>query len=731
MKKDSQPLVVLYGYMGKGNETHFMGRKGLITISGRRTEIQKVLCHCNGLNRVQDIIGLLPSISSETVQELISLLEDQGIVRESRELHFGFHEDSANPSDFSHDIGLEELERIVKADRVRGRDGKLVKLAASVKSEVLKFARNRRSVRQFVDEQIPMNQLSGLLEATYSQGENGHWSVASGGGLYPLDLYVVVPSANQVIAPGIYRWNPQSKELCILSDQNPSVWIEKVFNAKTILENVACILCVAANLRRSTSKYANLGYRLTLLEAGHAAQNASLFCAEQNLGAVECCGFGDKALARELGLDFPNEAVLTTLIVGTADKSGKEPLVSDRKMVETAGKLRRALVGEDKPITKISLWEPEVRGYAMPKWVANGTYRTDSSLIRQKVAFATGSTSSEATVKVLAEGFERYALEQNRSDRKEKAIDFGEPFLDPRVVVPYSSEQIEFLGGVDTFDPDKKIDWVAGVRQNSGERIWVPRELVYYATKQTLKEGKPFYRASSSGVAAHFDKQIAIDSALYELIERDAFSVTWYAKRPVFSIPHGMLPGGLKSRIASWKKLGYNVSLLDLTIDGPPVVLALIWSDNKTPALCSGASCRPLFLDALDRAFNEAEFMAMSWHRRRVRHGMKMSDIKSPDDHGLFYVDSCNLKYARWLLETTTTAEKRKDFESRLDCFDPIVVDITPKGHTCGLAVVRVLSEKLMPVNFGYGNEHCGHSRLKVLGYTWSMRFPSNPHFFA
>ena len=82
-------------------------------------------------------------------------------------------------------------------------------------------------------------------------------------------------------------------------DKDPSVWLEKVFNAKTILENVACILCVAANLKRSALKYANLGYRLTLLEAGRCGTKTLHYSAQNRTpGAVECCGFGDKALAR-------------------------------------------------------------------------------------------------------------------------------------------------------------------------------------------------------------------------------------------------------------------------------------------------------------------------------------------------------------------------------------------------------------------------------------------------
>jgi len=736
MKVNSQPLAVLYGYKGKRNETHFIGRKGLITICGMSAEIKKILCLCNGLNNVYDIIKRLPSISQEKIIEFISLFEKHRIVRDSRELYMGFHEDTSNPSDFSYDIGLDEIEQIVKSDRVRGRNGIVIKPKGLVTSNVLKIIQKRRSVRQFMDKQITSGQLFGLLEATYSKGKNGHWSVASGGGLYPLDLYIIIINNKQVIPQGIYQWNPDGNKLNLVLDKNPSVWIEKVFNAKTILENVGCILCIAANMKRSASKYANLGYRLTLLEAGHAAQNASLFCVEQNLGSVECCGFGDKALARELDLDFPNEAVITTLMVGTPDNNKDESLFTDRKMVEIAGFLRRTLVGDKKPIADIFVFEPEVSGYAMPKWAAVCTYRPSKnrvslSLIKQKLAFATGCTSSEATVKVLAEGFERYALEQKKSDKKEKVIKLNEPYFDPRLVVPYSPDQLKFLKGIKPFNPNKKIEWVAGERQINGEKIWVPSELVYYATKQTLKNGRFFYRASSSGVAAHFDKQVAIKTALCELIERDAFSVTWYSKRCVYSISGELLPSELRMRILNWEKLGYRVSLLDITLDGPPVALALIWSRDKTPALCSGASCRPLFFDAVDRAFNEAEFMAMSWHRRKSRENMKMDNIKIPDDHGLFYIDPRNLIHAEWLLNSTICSKKRKDFDGNLDHFDPIVIDITPKEYSCGLTVVRVLSEKLMPINFGYGNEHRGHQRMKMLGYKWSTGYPSTPHFFA
>ena len=175
---------------------------------------------------------------------------------------------------------------------MRKHGGNLVELHGLTTSNILKIVRKRRSVRQFVDSRISSCKLSGLLEATYSRGENGHWSVASGGGLYPLDLYIIITSNKQAIPQGIYQWDPDKNELSLILDKDPSVWLEKVFNAKTILENVACILCVAANLKRSALKYANLGYRLTLLEAGHAVQKRFIILHRTEPRAVECCGFG-------------------------------------------------------------------------------------------------------------------------------------------------------------------------------------------------------------------------------------------------------------------------------------------------------------------------------------------------------------------------------------------------------------------------------------------------------
>ncbi len=739
MHMSSQPLVVLYASKRSGNKTIFIGRNGLVEINGKSRVIQRILCFCNGLNTVSEIVGKMSGTDSRGVVEILDVLEERGIVRDSRELYLAFHEDSSSASEFTHELTTKNdgLNPWAGLSSLQGERHAVFTSSQVMKSDLLDMMGRRHSTREFKRGNPSKEFLFGAMISAYGKFSGGHRSVPSGGGLYTLFVYLLVLNDYQCIPKGVYRWVVEHNQLIGVECDEVDIWITKTFNAQTVLENASFVVCIGADLDRSAVKYSNRGYRLVLLEAGHSAQNVSLFCAEQGLGCVEYCGFDDLGLAQNLGLKFPREAILTTLIIGVPDDQTKAAnFVSDVQMVAAASKLYQSLVIEAGIVRDVSVVEIRVRDYTMPLWVAECTYQMRGGQVRHRtskrdLAFATAAMSSEAMVKVLAEAFERYAAEHGHSDFFGDVAALDAEFLDPRIYTPYTPYQFDRLGDITPFDPRKKIEWVVGTRQNGGSKVWIPRDLVYFSENRSTQKGEVCYRASSSGVAAHFDRDIAIRSALYELIERDAFCVTWFSERKVPSVLPGLLPGNIRSRILHWERMGYKVTVLDITIDGPPVVMVLIWSESKSPALCSGAACRPCVMDAIRKAFDEAEFMAMTWHRRKSVRGMQFEDIVSPDDHGLFFVDHKNLGMVEWLLKSPVISEVRPDFEGDLSRYDPIVVDITPPNPSPGLVVVRVLSAKLMPINFGYGNEHRGHLRMDELGYKWSMDYPSNPHFFA
>jgi len=741
MNGTSQPMVVLYGRKSRKDELTFLGRSGHISLQGDVNAFEAVLQLCNGLQTVEEICAQIKGMDTEQVLEFLSACEMQGIVQDSRELYLRFHEDSVNPELYSLDLGAEDVAKLQTSPRLRARAGKAFTLKSPDNAGILKTLEKRRSVRRFQEGKVAEKTLSGLLRSLYSVSTSRHWTVPSGGALYPLDIYIAVISPNQVLPQGTYRWEAETASISLISDRNPHLWISRSLNAVSLVENSAFVIAVAASLKRSASKYANRGYRYALLEAGHAAQNAYVFCAGKGLGLVEYGGFNDEILAHELGLVFPEEAVLTTLIIGTEDQTDIASTTNDQETVETARRLRHSLVGKSKPVKKIVFWDPDVMGYRMPRWITMAAYQPpynerNRTMIERCKAYATGRTTSEAVIKCLAEAFERFAWERYRSDKTSTARGLGEEefFVDPRAVVPYAPQQmkrLKHLEGVVPYDPRQPIDWVEGSFHISGARIWVPSELVFSPRRQGRGVRPPFYRASSNGIAAHFDQNKAVETALYELIERDAFSTLWYSKRPVSAVHHDQFPEDIRERIAFWESHGYKVTILDITLDGPPVALVLIWSRDKHPALVSGAGSRKTFLDAAIRAFDEAEFMAMTWHERRAKPKMRPEDVRSPDNHGQFYVDRRNLRHAEWLLEPPTVKDFPKDYNGDFSLFEPVVVNITPKEHSCGLTVIRVVSEKLMPINFGFGNEHYRHSRMRVVGLKWNTPYPAVPHFFA
>ena len=130
-----------------------MGRKGIITLSGKVAMIKRLLRLCNGITKLHDIKNQMPLVDPEEISELLTLCEAYGIVRDSRELYIGFHEDSTNPAIFSHDLGNDDVASIVESKRLRERDGKIIQLPKFDNSTVLSAIRKRQSVRQFQDAQ--------------------------------------------------------------------------------------------------------------------------------------------------------------------------------------------------------------------------------------------------------------------------------------------------------------------------------------------------------------------------------------------------------------------------------------------------------------------------------------------------------------------------------------------------------------------------------------------------
>jgi SagB-type dehydrogenase family enzyme len=150
--------------------------------------------------------------------------------------------------------------------------------------------------------------------------------VPSGGGLYPLEQYVIARRIGG-LAPGIYHYNVPGHFLeCVSEGSMPAKVLSDTFMAQPYVGQSAFVLVLTAVFARSLWKYRDRGYRYMLFEAGHVAQNSNLVAAALGLGALNLGGFFDADLVAYLKLDIEEEAPLYAVAFGRPQDADAELL---------------------------------------------------------------------------------------------------------------------------------------------------------------------------------------------------------------------------------------------------------------------------------------------------------------------------------------------------------------------------------------------------------------------
>ncbi|MDQ3964527.1 MAG: SagB/ThcOx family dehydrogenase [Actinomycetota bacterium] len=182
--------------------------------------------------------------------------------------------------------------------------------------------RRRRSSRD-LGQTLRLDELATLLRQSLGPTalvENGPVSQPlrawpSAGGLYPIDSYVVAARVEGVEA-GLYHFNPFTSMLELLPARTPREILRDGFFWQDFVTEAAGAVLLVGVFERTMAKYGERGYRLVLLDAGHAAQNLLLTAEQLRLNAVAIAGFCDDALAHDLGIDGVDETVLHAVAVG-------------------------------------------------------------------------------------------------------------------------------------------------------------------------------------------------------------------------------------------------------------------------------------------------------------------------------------------------------------------------------------------------------------------------------
>jgi SagB-type dehydrogenase family enzyme len=157
-----------------------------------------------------------------------------------------------------------------------------------------------------------------LLDAAYGAhclDGRARRPVPSGGALYPLELYPAVIGV-EGMKPGIYHYDPYARRLADLERSFERLRDALVDPSLAASSSVAIV--ITGVFWRSRFKYGQRGYRFTLLEAGHVAQNLVLAAAGLELSALPLGGFYDREVERAIGVDGVDESALYVVLVGGA-----------------------------------------------------------------------------------------------------------------------------------------------------------------------------------------------------------------------------------------------------------------------------------------------------------------------------------------------------------------------------------------------------------------------------
>ncbi|MEL6681865.1 MAG: YcaO-like family protein [Pseudomonadota bacterium] len=392
---------------------------------------------------------------------------------------------------------------------------------------------------------------------------------------------------------------------------------------------------------------------------------------------------------------------------------------------------------------------PQMRGAdePTPPYLWNATlahFHTQQTPIGVRVTGGKGRTEAEAKLSALGEAIERYGSFQWDTGRVR--IGPARPnSIKPTDCVLYSDTQYANGCPFRSWGPEAVTSWIEGVELPSGAPVELPASQVYALGPPPRIEDF-FVPSASNGLAAGRTLDDAVLSGLYEVIERDAFMLTWLNKlhaREIALPTFGCEAAGV---IRHYQRFGVTLRLLSLHTDQAAFVMMAIAEDPQKGGIFRviglGCDCDPVV--ALDKAVSE-----LCQLRAGMRMRMQVKDyadrltqyeaVQTLNDHPLFHTIPAHAAEFDFLAgptpplnvhdlpkpsQTDTKAMISSLVNSAVSAGARVAfVDITPPDIAqLGPRVVRVVITGFQPIHFGFGQGRFGGRRLFEAPVAWGLR---------
>jgi ribosomal protein S12 methylthiotransferase accessory factor len=382
--------------------------------------------------------------------------------------------------------------------------------------------------------------------------------------------------------------------------------------------------------------------------------------------------------------------------------------------------------------------------------------------VKKSFGYGCSDQESEAFTAAIAEAIEHYCILFERDELfiRDSYDNLGDIAINPIRFAPFSKEQYE-KSSFKQFKISKKtnMNWLKGYSLTKKKEILVPASLVYANYNSTLRQEPTIQLGISTGAACGSTLEFAQYRGICEIIERDAYMISFLNKIPkkVININNNQHLSNFKKRI---ERYNLEVYVLDTQLDLPITTTACLILDKtgSGPAVSAGLggsldpkkAIQSSVLEAVrrhissrDRFFRSEKFLkprknSFDWFALQklllwsAPHMLLKAEVlfkQGEIPYEKFNNDEAELSYK----------EKVEYLVGKLGSknYEVICVDVTlPEVEEQGLKVVKMLIPELVPLWEDERYPYLGIDRIhnvpKGMGYEMQLAaqkdaFPLHP----
>lgn len=374
-----------------------------------------------------------------------------------------------------------------------------------------------------------------------------------------------------------------------------------------------------------------------------------------------------------------------------------------------------------------------------PKMFAYSAYNCETKVLSGEFyagkSGGCGFTWNQAILSAIGEGVERYCPTFYNIDKLKKAsyaelVKQGEKAISPDKFSLFHNEQYKTEKfQYKPFTEDLVIYWDKVIDMFTHGEVYCPASFVYMPFSVDVNH---ISEQISTGYAAHSDIYKAFLNGIFEVIERDAFMITWMN---LLDIPKISISGRLKTFVDKVVPSHMRLHLFDMTTDikVPSVMGILVGKQEFGDFVAFSAATRMTYTDAINKTILElcqsVPYYRYLLYENEKKEYNEFEELKSFEDHSIFYTkhpEYCHC-FKKWIDQD---ANKVIDYQEEkpwsdidaikniLQQFKYLNLNVYAKEVTtsdvldANFKVLRVICPQLIPLNGSFGKYYLGGERL-------------------